>query len=328
MDIKDKTLISVIMPVYNRVNYICGAVHSILQQDYEKIELIIIDDGSSISIQDFVELNCPSPKIRYLKKDHGGLSSALNEGIKNAYGHYIAFLDDDDLWHPEMISSCFTAMAEGNADIVAAGYKYFRTPENPSSDQTLECCLIKHNIQLQDFIDQNYFPVNTVMVKRGIILEAGLFDETMKTCMDWDLWLRIIAKNIRVATIQKCLAYIRVHEANMSRDVLAMLKGRLRVLEKSRDYLTEEQQQAFRLKKKIAYRMLLVGWYLLLNKSSKKALTSFVNAARTDAVYALPALLLSIVSLLPVRLIRYITKYLVLFSEIIMKKKECLYWQI
>ncbi len=205
---------------------------------------------------------------------------------------------------------------------MAAGYKYFRTSENPSSDQTSGCCLIKQNIQLQDFIGQNYFPVNTVMVKRGTILEAGLFDETMKTCMDWDLWLRIIAKNIRVATIQKCLAYIRVHEANMSRDVLAMLKGRLRVLQKSRDYLTEEQQQAFRLKKKIAYRMLLVGWYLLLNKASKEARKNFVNAARTDAVYALPVLLLSIVSLLPVRLIRYITKYLVLFSEIIMKKKN------
>ncbi|HEY9298747.1 MAG TPA: glycosyltransferase family 2 protein, partial [Phormidium sp.] len=94
---------SVIIPVYNVQKYIAAAVQSVLDQTYENFELLIVDDGSpdcSVEVcQQFTD-----PRIKIIRQKNRGLAGARNTGIRHAQGEYLAFLDGDDFWEPEMLA--------------------------------------------------------------------------------------------------------------------------------------------------------------------------------------------------------------------------------
>ena len=92
------SLISVIIPVYNRLEYIDEAIESILAQTHEDYEIVVVDDGSTVDISSV--LTPYMAKIKYVTQAHKGLSAARNTGIDNSKGEYLAFLDDDDLVIP------------------------------------------------------------------------------------------------------------------------------------------------------------------------------------------------------------------------------------
>ena len=122
-------LISIIVPVYNVENYIFSCLQSLLQQSYEKIEIIIVNDGST---DNSLEI-CRDFQKRYLKqitvidKRNEGLSSARNTGINHSKGDYIAFVDSDDVVHQNYISTLFKVI--GEADISICSLKKFYRPE-------------------------------------------------------------------------------------------------------------------------------------------------------------------------------------------------------
>src|SRR5690349_3602213 len=94
--------VSVIIPTYNRAQFIARAVDSVLEQTYKDFEIIVIDDGSSDNTQEI--LKAYEGKIRYVYQQNKGISAARNRGIQEAKGEYIAFLDSDDVWKPEKLS--------------------------------------------------------------------------------------------------------------------------------------------------------------------------------------------------------------------------------
>ena len=95
-------LVSVVIPLYNCEKYILQSVQSILDQTYKRIELIIIDDGSTDSSLKIVK-NIKDKRVRIITKQNGGLAQARNSGISEARGELIGFLDADDYWHPSKI---------------------------------------------------------------------------------------------------------------------------------------------------------------------------------------------------------------------------------
>lgn len=120
---EDKTKISVIVPVYNVEGYLAECIDSILGQTFEGFELILVDDGAT----DGSGAICDSyaakdSRIRILHKENGGLSSARNAGIEIASGEYIAFIDSDDVVHPDYLKDMVAIAEKEGADLVACSF--------------------------------------------------------------------------------------------------------------------------------------------------------------------------------------------------------------
>ena len=98
----DETLVSVVIPTYNYAHFVTGAVESALAQTYPDREVIVVDDGSTDDTRD--RLAPFEGRIRYIHQENQGLSAARNTGIRAARGALVAFLDSDDLWHPEKLA--------------------------------------------------------------------------------------------------------------------------------------------------------------------------------------------------------------------------------
>ena len=95
--------ISAVIPTYNRKQFVLDAINSALQQDPKNYEIIVVDDGSTDGTFEYLlSLNLP---IRVIRKQNGGVASARNEGIRNAKGKYITFLDSDDVWLPGILKA-------------------------------------------------------------------------------------------------------------------------------------------------------------------------------------------------------------------------------
>lgn len=92
-------LLSVVIPFYNRVDWLCEAIESVLNQTYDNLEIIVVNDGSPEDVSDFLERY--GDKIIYRYKENGGAATARNLAMEIATGEYIAFLDSDDIWLPE-----------------------------------------------------------------------------------------------------------------------------------------------------------------------------------------------------------------------------------
>lgn len=123
MDKKEK-LISVIIPVYNVQEYLIKCIESVINQTYENLEIIIVDDGStdkSTEICDKVKKN--DSRIRVIHKENGGLSDARNVGIDNANGEYISFIDSDDYVDNNYIELLYNAIKQYDADMSIASHR-------------------------------------------------------------------------------------------------------------------------------------------------------------------------------------------------------------
>ncbi len=256
----EEPLVSVIIPVYNRLIYLHQAIESVLNQSYPHLEIIIVDDGSTVDVKEFIDRQFSSPKIKSFKKEHSGLSQTLNFGIKRAQGSYLAFLDDDDIWHPEMIQTCVQQLLSQKGDMAVVGFSYFKESPNPNGNSFRGIKNIKGILNTMTW--KNIIPVNTVVIKKNLVERVDGFNPVMSACMDWDLWLRILAQDVKLTVINKNLSFIRVHQNNMSRNEIFMKKGCLQVLENAKVYMPQDMQKSVQLGRKIALRKFILRFYL------------------------------------------------------------------
>lgn len=186
------TAVSVIIPTYNRAVKIGRAISSVLQQSFPDYELLIVDDGStdhtrSVLIQF-------GPRIRVLFHDENkGVSAARNTGILASDAPLIAFLDSDDHWLPEKLSTQVRYFQEHPEAVVCQTeelwvrngrrvnpMKKHLKPSGDIFEASLKRCLVSPS---------------AVMLRRSLLNEVGLFDESLPACEDYDLWLRISCRH-------------------------------------------------------------------------------------------------------------------------------------
>jgi len=199
-------MISVIIPTFNRAKLLTEAVRSVLEQKDcpEEIEIIVVDDGST---DDTAETLAALPgNIRYLRREHSGVSAARNLGIAQSRGEWIAFLDSDDLWlpiklcaqmeffldHPESLLCQTEEIWIRNGRRINAR-KYHKKPAGYCFTALLERCLISPS---------------AVVINRRVFDSAGLFDESLPACEDYDLWLRIGCR-FQIGLVEKPLVVKR-----------------------------------------------------------------------------------------------------------------------
>lgn len=179
-------LVSVIIPMYNSEKTIEKTINSVINQDYKNLEIIVIDDGSKDKSYEIVSNLSKLHKIKLIKQENKGPSSARNLGIKNSKGEFIAFLDSDDCWIKNKISKQLKIFL----DIKKIGIVATRT-EDKSYCSKIEI------INYRKFLFSiKGFNINTptVMIPKKIIKEVGYFDENMKYSEDAEYWFRILEK--------------------------------------------------------------------------------------------------------------------------------------
>jgi len=179
--------VTVIIPTYNRYTLLSRAIKSLLNQSYRVDEIIVIDDGSSDNTPN---IQNDFPQIRYFYQKNSGVSAARNLGIQNATNEWIAFLDSDDEWYKEKIAKQ-VAFHKENPQILMSytAERWVRNMQEvkiPKKYRKIGDDIFKENLSYC-----NIAP-SSVMLHRSVLEDVGLFDESLRVCEDYDLWLRIL----------------------------------------------------------------------------------------------------------------------------------------
>jgi glycosyltransferase involved in cell wall biosynthesis len=231
--------VSVIIPTYQRANIVSQAIKSVLAQTYQDYEIIVVNDGSTDNTPE--ALGQFGNEIKIIHQTNQGLSAARNTGIRASQGDYIAFLDDDDLWETHKLETQIPILESQHKIGLIYSDMFFFSGQDllPGSYNT---SYPTPPIQLLwNLFYQNYIPVPTVVVRRECLDEVGLFDETLTSCEDYDLWLRIIAK-FPIHFVNDLLARYRLSENSMSQNIERMIFNCLRVKEKALNNNPQLQQ--------------------------------------------------------------------------------------
>jgi len=211
--------ISIIIPTYNgetRNNgkYLKEAIESVLNQTYKNLELIIINDGST----DLTESICKQytdKRIKYIYQKNKGLSAARNTGILNSTGIYITFLDDDDIFYKDKLLEQYIFIQKHNADVV-----YSFTDRIDENSKLLTKLHYKYSGDLLEKLLYNNILNSpaSILLSRKAINKVGFFKEYLKSCEDWDYWIRLSSK-YSFYCIEKPLVGYRIHSSSqMSRN--------------------------------------------------------------------------------------------------------------
>ena len=215
--INNQKLISVIIPTFNRAKLIKDAINSVIGQTYQNFELLIIDDGSTDNTSEVVN-SIGDTRIKYIYQENTGVSRARNNGIENASGEYIAFLDSDDLWHPEKLEKQALVLDQNpDVDIVTNSSQYqtflndiIGIKYNRAKNQKEVISLM---LLYQDMV---YTGTPVLCVRKSIFEKSGMFDEEMRFCEDWDLFFRMALVG-KVYNIPEILTYVRSHTDNVTK---------------------------------------------------------------------------------------------------------------
>ncbi len=180
--------VSVIIPAYNKADFTARAVESVLAQTYGDIEIIVVDDGS---VDETKSALAPYfGKVKYLYKENGGASSARNLGIQQASGEYIAFLDCDDIYFPEKIEKSVKCL-EANPDFGFVHTPvYFIDEKGETLGRYPRFKRAPTGTIAKKLLLKNFVCNSTPVVRKSCFKKAGLFDETIFTPADWDIWIR------------------------------------------------------------------------------------------------------------------------------------------
>lgn len=226
-------LVSIIIPCYNQAHFIGDALRSALAQSYPAIEVIVVNDGSPDDLDAVMQRYRGDARVRYLVQENRGLPAARNRGIREARGEFLKFLDADDWLLPEAIAKQVQAfLADPSLGLVYCDF--LRVDAEGSILEEAPVARARRVLNgdiLPSLLLGGYFTPNTVLIPRRVIEHVGGFDETLTSCEDLELWLRVVAEGYRAAFVPETLVAYRVHTANMSHNEAHMQATHLLTLE-------------------------------------------------------------------------------------------------
>jgi teichuronic acid biosynthesis glycosyltransferase TuaG len=199
-------LVSIVIPFYNDP-YVPNAIQSALSQSYPNVEVLVVNDGATA----YTELITPYlPRIRYIVKANGGTASALNEGIRQANGRYIAWLSSDDRFYPSKLERQIAFMKARRARISFTSFDRINAAGRVT--QRSASARFKSAIHFYErFLSGN--PINgcTVVAEKSLLQELGMFDERLLYTHDNDLWLKVLLNRVDFYFLDAPLTQYRMH---------------------------------------------------------------------------------------------------------------------
>ena len=224
-----KPLVSVVILTYNRAGMLKEAIESVVAQTYQDWELLIFDDGSTDETEVLVK-RCQKeePRIVYARQPHAGLPGVAvlrNRTLREARGSFIAFLDDDDKWLPEKLTTQLPYLEQhpqlgfvyAPVHVMDEKGRYQKTrPVFPSSSYA-------------DLFEGCFIQLSSVVARKEILIVLGGFDGTLESSRDYDLWLRM-ARRYPFAAIDEPLGWYRFHPSNISSNLERRHRMHLEIL--------------------------------------------------------------------------------------------------
>jgi glycosyltransferase involved in cell wall biosynthesis len=204
-------LLSVILGVYNGIDFLDSAVNCIVSQNYSPLEIIIVDDGSTDQTADAAENwknRCPD-QIRLIQRANGGVAAARNTGLQAARGEFIAILDVDDLWMPGTLNAFFSALIANPQAAVVQGYIRRTWITETAGGPRYE----------RDFVPYLAMNAGSLFFRRSVFDTVGLFDERPSQNEDTDMHLRIREAGLKIYVLERLALIYRMHGRNITHGV-------------------------------------------------------------------------------------------------------------
>lgn len=185
-------LVSIIIPVYNGSNFLKNAIESALNQTYQNIEVLVINDGSNDNNKTEKISKSFESKIKYIYKENGGVASALNLGINESKGKYFSWLSHDDFYSFNKIENQLAFIKKKpNVKIVSSDFAILnQESQKTESRQINEEKTFKNG---RDILE-NWLDFCTFLIEKECFREVGLFDAKLKTIQDLDMQFRLVVK--------------------------------------------------------------------------------------------------------------------------------------
>ncbi|MDO9553107.1 glycosyltransferase [Rhodonellum sp.] len=221
----DNPVFSIIIPSFNHSHFLEDCFNSLFAQKMESWEAILVNDGSTDSTKEIGErLAEKDVRIKYIGQENNGLSVARNRGISLAKGEFLLFLDADD-WLESGCLSTYLTETENNSefDLYRCGYAYWDRPRG----RKFHTHLLNQSSSelLPNVLSQNIGPCHSILIRRFLAKKLGGFDPNLKSCEDWDYWIRAGKMGARMFSIQDYLVAYRYVPTSMSRNPVQMYQA-------------------------------------------------------------------------------------------------------
>ena len=199
-----RPLVTVVTPSFNQGRFIRATIESVLEQDYPRIEYLVIDGGSTdetVSI-----LREYSDRLRWVSESDGGQAHAINKGWRQARGSLVAYLNSDDVYLPGAIAQAVAALEAHPEAAAVYGEGYHVDEAGQIIDRYPTESFDPDRLRERCFICQP-----TVLLRRDAVERVGYLDESLRYCMDYDLWIRLAQAGKVLSHTPHYLASTRLH---------------------------------------------------------------------------------------------------------------------
>lgn len=240
--------ISIVLPTYNGVRYLNDSIRSCLNQSYNNIELIVVDDGSTVCIPDTLN-QYNDPRLSYIRKENNsGLPDSLNLGFKASKGDYLTWTSDDNYYHENALKIMSDRLnCDKKIGLVYSNYELI--DENGATKETVNTGMAE-DLYFHNCIGPCF------LYRRKVFEKIGEYDKNCTLVEDYDYWLRAW-KCFRMAKIDKCLYSFRLHQSSLTgkydksnflREQLALVKKKnlsksMYLLSKSRELFSQNNKR-------------------------------------------------------------------------------------
>ena len=213
---ENQPLVSVIMPCYNMASYISDSIKSVIAQTYPHWELLIVDDASTDDTVNIIESYSQSEtRIRFaIKKQNSGIADTRNQCIQMAQGRFLAFLDADDIWHPEKLEKQLKFMTEKNVGFTYSTYDWI-DEEGNTLNRFINTI---GDLDYETYLRNTIIGCSTVMVDKKIVGDVVV--PKFRTSEDTATWLDILKKGLLAYAIDEPLVSYRIRRRSASSNKL------------------------------------------------------------------------------------------------------------
>lgn len=283
MALKDNDVqVAVVIPCFNAQKTIKSTLESVLNQTFASFIIYAVNDGSTdntLAVLNKFQQEYPD-KIVVITQANQGQAKARNTGIQKSDQQYIAFLDSDDIWHPEKLERQLDVL-NSDMDIGMCYTSALKIDENGNEIGRIGVNPLYRGKCFKNLIVCNNIVASSVIIRRSSLNQVGFFDTGLGACENWDLWLRISGK-FSIEFLDIPLTYYRIHRDNMTQNSDKMYSNRYKVLEKY-FFTPEPDDEIYPLKSEAMHKHYkLYGLRLVEELRLSEARSQFFHALRFD----------------------------------------------
>lgn len=289
-------LVSVIIPTFNRKEMLREALACALNQSGVEREIIVVDDGSTDGTESTI---LADPCVRYFRQQNAGPSSARNHGMRQARGEFLAFLDSDDLWEPNFLSECVSALSSTEATFAFANWRIVEHPESVlSSDAFSERphLLDKLKGRERKWITLSSDAARDLFIRKSFIMPSGIVFRRSALNHEWDESVHVgedqlfileglFARETSIACTRRILWTYRFHDSNFctnSPDATRVSRGEIQIKQRLLDNYAAalDPRQTASLKRSLAASYYDLGYHLAASGEKDAALAALRTSWR------------------------------------------------